>query len=611
MTANTRISFSEFLKQQGALKELEQQKGGLEIPESLGSSILDSSVPAPDDPNDIFWAIDRAGKRQPLDQYQRDAVNAVLSGQDCCIIGAAGSGKSTIMQVVIRELGKREHRTISYKLVGKAGAREDAPDFAIVAFTNTAVNGIRDKLHQAKETRDFAGSNILTMHGLVEMKPVDEYSSKKEKMVRIFRPSRTKENPVEVKFLAIEEASMAGVGPGQIANLVYDALGYGVQIVLIGDINQLTPVGGKSILCYGLLQLPTYELKHIHRQALENPIIFEAHQVLKGHAPKQHLKDGKGVARLPLTKLTQTLSAEAHLKAWNRILPKLLDEGKYEPSIDMVICPYTKAEGTALTNNNINAGIAGILAKRESRIVHEILTGFGTAIYLAVGDRILSNKQLGTVLAIDRNKNYYGKQPKESGLDLNYFGLRHGSIEHEHEEDIGMDMESSEFDYSMLDILDLEKLANGNGNDKEEEQGTRQASHSVLIALDGQDEPVLLATAGELSPVSFSLGYSMTDYKAQGNEWRNVYIHLHLSHRNALNRECVYTSMTRAKELVILCGQEFAYARAAKNAKLRGNTLEEKIEYFKGGYLDQDFTVSRRALAKSLGLARQNIGGNV
>ena len=533
-----------------------------------------------------YWFRKADGSIAPLDDFQKTALDACLSGNSIAVIGPAGSGKSSFMQAVLREIQKKqEHSFIPYKIVGAPKTYMDAPDVAVVSFTNTAAKGIKTKLLQEPQLAEFVGANVTTMHGLVEMQPMEEWSEKKDKTILVFRPKKHKENPLSVRILVIEEASQAGVGPGAIVNYVYDALQKGTQIILLGDINQLTPVGGKSILAYGLLQLPAYELKEIHRQALENPIIYESHRVLAGHKVKQHIKEGKGVAMLPLGNGKENLSADKHLRMWNAVLPELFRQGKYDPLQDMILCPYTKAKNTSLTNIALNDGVAAFLAQKEAREVWEIFAGFGRKLYLSIGDRVLVNRQLGTVVGIHRNKAYYGPIPRNPSKNLTHYGLCKELEE----------FEDMDWDYSALDIGKLkESLQDAQEKNGKEERGERisnNASHVVLVQLDDLYEPVEVSKCGQFAIEVFSLGYSMTEYKAQGQEWRNVFIHIHGSHRNALFRENLYTGMTRAKETVVLVGNSYAYEKCVETPRLKGNSMEDKIEFFKGGYLDQAFTV--------------------
>lgn len=89
-----------------------------------------------------------------------------------------------------------------------------------------------------------------------------------------FEPQRNKINPLprELTTIIIEESSMVGT---ELFQLLLDAIpeGHQVQLIFLGDINQLSPVFGDAILGYKLIELPAIVLTQVYRQALESPII--------------------------------------------------------------------------------------------------------------------------------------------------------------------------------------------------------------------------------------------------------------------------------------------------------------------------------------------------
>ena len=89
-----------------------------------------------------------------------------------------------------------------------------------------------------------------------------------------------------------------------------------------------------------------------------------------------------------------------------------------------------------------------------------------------------------------------------------------------------------------------------------------------------------ISKAAEINNLLHS--YSLTVHKAQGSEWQKVFLCLHQSHATMLQRELLYTAVTRAKEeLYVICEPE-SFTKGIKSQKIKGNTLAEKAEYFKG-----------------------------
>jgi ATP-dependent exoDNAse (exonuclease V) alpha subunit len=81
---------------------------------------------------------------------------------------------------------------------------------------------------------------------------------------------------------------------------------------------------------------------------------------------------------------------------------------------------------------------------------------------------------------------------------------------------------------------------------------------------------------------SMLLGYALTVHKSQGSEWRKVFFVTHQSHATMLQRELLYTAVTRAKEeLYIICEPE-TFTKGIESQRVKGNTIAEKAAYFQG-----------------------------
>jgi exodeoxyribonuclease V alpha subunit len=76
------------------------------------------------------------------------------------------------------------------------------------------------------------------------------------------------------------------------------------------------------------------------------------------------------------------------------------------------------------------------------------------------------------------------------------------------------------------------------------------------------------------------LAYSTTIHKSQGNEFNAVIIPLTMSHFIMLQRNLIYTAITRAKERIFLVGQRKALAVAVNNAdtRLRNTNLLKRLQ---------------------------------
>src|SRR5262249_47359757 len=82
----------------------------------------------------------------------------------------------------------------------------------------------------------------------------------------------------------------------------------------------------------------------------------------------------------------------------------------------------------------------------------------------------------------------------------------------------------------------------------------------VIIRFDQREVPY---DFGELDEIS--LAYAITIHKSQGSEFPVVLIPLATQHYLLLQRNLIYTGLTRGKKLVMLVGQKKALAMAVKN----------------------------------------------
>jgi hypothetical protein len=106
------------------------------------------------------------------------------------------------------------------------------------------------------------------------------------------------------------------------------------------------------------------------------------------------------------------------------------------------------------------------------------------------------------------------------------------------------------------------------------------ASHVVTVKLNFGGEEFSLDTAGEINGLLG--GHAITIHKAQGSEWKKVFFLLHNSHVKMVSRELLYTGVTRARqELHIIC-ETSTFEKGVKSQRIKGNSLKEKAEFFKG-----------------------------
>jgi len=489
-----------------------------------------------------------------LNSKQLLAKELAFAGKSFCLVGAAGTGKTTAQrEVAAALLATGSLRTHSFKIQGTA-ERVEAPSIAFVAYTRVASGNLRRAIHKLPALEEAFRHNVTTIHNLLEYTPETYWNYEENREAFRFTPKRTASNPLDITHLIIEEASMVGL---DLWEKLYAALRPDTQVIFIGDINQLPPVFGDAILNYALVQLPVIELTEVYRQREDSAILENAHRILKGEqiveAPDFRVVRG-GTTNYTQAKLATSLGMT---------FPKWAKLGEYDPIQDIILSPWNKRD---LGTDNMNKWIAQFLGSERGAVVHEVLAGMNK-LYLAEGDKVMYNKQVGIITRISVNGRYMGRSPIPASINLNRFGTYTGL-----EEETADDLDS--IDYSHLD---LDKMLEDSEGDR-----TKEASHITDILLDDGMEVTLQAT-GDYAPASFSLAYALTIHKAQGCEWRKVYLILHRDHAVSLCREALYTGVTRAREQLVLIAKDDVIAKAIATQRIKGNTTAEKIEYFNSG----------------------------
>ena len=91
------------------------------------------------------------------------------------------------------------------------------------------------------------------------------------------------------------------------------------------------------------------------------------------------------------------------------------------------------------------------------------------------------------------------------------------------------------------------------------------------------DDRIVRYPAGELDPLE--LAYACSIHKSQGSEYPCVVVVMHSQHWVMLQRNLLYTAMTRGKKLVVLLASRSAVRRAVKNAdpQKRNTRLAERL----------------------------------
>lgn len=170
-----------------------------------------------------------------LNQEQNDGVDAGLTAKAVCICGGAGTGKTTLVRVLVNELEAAGQRYILLAPTGKAALRLSAA----------------------------TQRQAMTIHRLLYARDTDAILAR-------------------IQVALIDESSMVDLElAGQLAVKLNR---FGIRVVLIGDPNQLPPVGPgrpfEDIITSR--SVPTIELKTIYRQKGDSWVLDNAQKVLRG-----------------------------------------------------------------------------------------------------------------------------------------------------------------------------------------------------------------------------------------------------------------------------------------------------------------------------------------
>ena len=516
-----------------------------------------TSVDNPDGLHKLLAAADI-----PLNENQMRAVKLAVDGQSFCLIGPAGTGKTSTVNRIIRELIASDR----VKRIGETCKAFRAKDFAMVgcAYTRRA----RDNLARNSPSQLVTS----TLHNLIEFAPTKKMEMNldggfKEKI--IFEPARHKTNPLPVglQIIIIDEASMVSTELfDQVLNAIHPMSR--VMFIFLGDLAQLPPVFGHAILGFKLLQLPVVELTKVYRQR-DGEILDFATQVRQGIQFKE--RDFKSAffnnPRLTVynSKTVETVERRTFLAGHK--IQELIHTGQVDPEAgDFILCPYTKQFGTIELNN----WAADYYDQRDARKLYTIVAGY-KKVHFAIGDKVLIDKRDALIIGIDPNPGYAGRIPPMPSATINRWGVtRHGKYMAEGV----VEQAEDEEDYFNSHMGSLEDAL------ENQEKGSQQASHIITYQIVDTGTVAKIKTTGDMN--ALELAYCISVHKSQGSQANTVVMFLSRHHRRLQCRELLYTGATRAINKLLIFADPDSINKCIRTPIIKGDTLEEKAEYFKG-----------------------------
>lgn len=240
-------------------------------------------------------------------QNQKIAVKNSLCHQIMILTGGPGTGKTTTLNGIIYNFEQK------------------GMTFALAAPTGRA----------AKRMTELTGKEAKTIHRLLE------YGNKGDK--EMFGKNR--ENPLTFDAIIIDESSMIDLF---LFSALLHATPVTTRIILVGDANQLPPVGPgcvfRDIIASGAVDV--VELNEIFRQSRESLIVTNAHDIINGRMPE--CRDTKH----DFFFLPASSSEELAMKVAELYTSRLPKAYGYDPMSDIqIICPTKKTlSGTVSLN---------------------------------------------------------------------------------------------------------------------------------------------------------------------------------------------------------------------------------------------------------------------
>ena len=332
---------------------------------------------------------------------------------------------------------------------------------------------------------------------------------------------RNRENPLDTDVVIVDETSMVDL---VLMNRLMQAIRSTTTVILIGDVDQLPSVGAGNVLkaLIDSQKIPVIQLTEIFRQAQESMIVTNAHRINKGDLPEL-----TGDADRNFFFIEEEDPEEITELICSLISDRLPSHYNYHPIDDIqLLCPMRRG---VLGTENLN--------KRLQEVLNTPYTTPTTHPFI--------KRHVGP--------GAYSQTPSPGNQTITVGGFRVG--------DKVMQIRNN-YDYDVFNgdigrVVAIEQL------DKK-------------VHIQYPDKQVIYDTAdlGELV-----LAYATTIHKAQGSEYPAVVIPLHTQHYIMLQRNLLYTGITRAKERVVIVGTKKALGICIRNNQVmkRNSYLAQRL----------------------------------
>ena len=312
---------------------------------------------------------------------------------------------------------------------------------------------------------------------------------------------RNETNPLETDLVIIDEMSMVDI---TLMNSLLKAIAPGTRLILVGDINQLPSVGPGSVL-KDIIQSEAFNvvmLTKIFRQASTSDIIVNAHKINRG---EEVSLDNKSMDFFFLKRYEADVIINVVLQLVKQKLPKFVDATPYDIQ---VLTPMRK-------------GLLGV--ERLNGILQQ---------YLNPPDKSKREKEHGDMVFREGDKVMQTKNNYQLEWEIcTKFGLTVDKGMGIFNGDMGIIIEINDFAETMTVEFDEGRKV--------------EYSYKLLDELE--------------------LAYAITIHKSQGSEYPAVVIPLLSGPSMLMNRNLLYTAVTRARKCVTLVGNDTTFNQMIQN----------------------------------------------
>ena len=382
-----------------------------------------------------------------LADQQRAAVLEACQKPLLIITGGPGTGKTTIVRVILEMYDTWGWKTLLASPTGRA----------------------------AKRLAETTGRRAQTIHRLLE------FGYEADMGLR-FR--RNADNPLKADAVIIDEVSMVDL---RLFYHLLQAISPGTRLIMVGDADQLPPVGPGQPLGDMLESgiVPSVRLTEVFRQAKTSLIVTNAHKINRGEFPRFNSPHGDFF----LVEEKETANMSGLIV--DLVKQRLPAHYGFDPMEDIqVLSPLRRTRaGTETLNRHLQAALNPPRPDREE-------VSFGDHVF-RIGDRVM------------QIENDYDKQV---------------------------------FNGDMGRIVSLNREEQNMIIEFVEAEGIR------YVAYQRSDWDQL------------ELSYAISVHKSQGSEYPVVVMPLAWTMPTLMNRNLLYTAITRAKRLVVLVGEKRALA---------------------------------------------------